>query len=280
MTPGADNSSAEESAETPTSPPEVDARTPDEDTPDELATEKSPANGKDGKAEATPWWDDERMPWKGKPSKADVWCWIGITAIGIFALVMLPLRPILLGYTPYVLVGLTGSRTGMVTIGALGATGDPWWPLGLVIGILSIIKFDLVYFLAGRLWGRGLIEVFTGDSPRARKNAARAERWALKWAVPAVAFTYVPIPMPAPVIYATVAMAGMSWRKFIIVNLISATVLQTGWLLLGWALGEPAVRVLDVYADYAMYLSLAIIAGMVIVAMWRSRKNDSQPAKP
>lgn len=265
MSPTADNSSAEESAETPASPI----------SPDEQGTEGDEPKKDEPKA----WWDDPRMPWKGKPTKADIWCWVGITAIGIFALIMLPLRPILLGYTPYVLVGLTGSRTGMVTIGALGATGDPWWPLGLVIGIISIIKFDLVYFLAGRLWGRGLIEVFTGDSPRARKNAARAERWALKWAAPAVAFTYVPIPMPAPVIYATVAMAGMSWRKFIIVNLISATVLQTGWLLLGWALGEPAVRVLDVYADYAMYVSLAIIAGMIIVALWRSKKNGAQDSK-
>ncbi|NLT31314.1 MAG: DedA family protein, partial [Propionibacterium sp.] len=231
----------------------------------------------DSEAEEPAWWEDERMPWSGEPTKADIGCWIAITAVGIFALVMLPLRPVLLGYTPYVLVGLTGSRTGMVTIGALGATGDPWWPLGLLIGIISIVKFDLIYFWAGKLWGRGLLEVFAGRSPRARRNAERAERWALKYASPAVAVTYLPIPIPAAVIYATVAMAGMSWRKFIIVNLICATILQTGWLTLGWALGAPAVRVVDIYADYSMYVSLAILVGMIVVYVWKSRTKDPEP---
>ncbi|MGJ3508822.1 DedA family protein [Enemella sp. A6] len=265
MASDASRSSAD--AESPTSPepPETGESVAD--------AEAAPAEGK-AEDKDRPWWEDERMPWQGQPTKADIGCWSAITAVGIFALVMLPLRPVLLGYTPYLLVALTGSRTGMVTIGALGATGNPWWPLGLVIGIISIIKFDLIYFWAGKLWGRGVLEVFGGRSPRARRNAERAERLAWKYASPAVVLTYLPIPIPAAVIYATLAMAGMSWRKFILVNLACATVLQIGWLALGWALGAPAVRVVEIYAQYSMYLSLAILAGMIAVMVWRSKKGD------
>lgn len=204
-----------------------------------------------------------------------MWCWSLITFMGIFALVMLPLRPVLLGYTPYLLLGLTGSRTAMVTVGALGATGDPWWPIGLLIGTVSVVKFDFVYFWAGKLWGKGLVDVLAGRSPRAQRNAARAEKLALKYGVLAVIVTYLPIPFPAAIVYATVALAGMSWKKFAIVNLASAAVLQTIWLVIGWQLGETAVAAVEVFAKYSLWISLAVLAGMIIAMIWRGRKNAS-----
>lgn len=224
-------------------------------------------------AEGTPWWADPRMPWSGQPTRADMWCWALIAFLGIFAIAMLPLRPVLLGYTPYLLVALTGSRTGMVTIGALGATGDPWWPAGLVIGIISIIKFDFIYFWAGKLWGRGLFDVIVGDSPRAQRNAARAEKLALKYSALAVLVTYIPIPFPRAVVFATVAMAGMTWKRFALVNLTGAVVIQSIWLVLGWQLGATAVHAVEVFARYSLWVSGAILIAMFVAAWWRGREK-------
>jgi membrane protein DedA with SNARE-associated domain len=215
-------------------------------------------------AEERPWWDDPSLPWAHEPTRKDIVCWTGIALVGIYSLVMLPLRPVLLGYTPYVLAAVSGSRTAMVMIGALAATGHSWWWLGWLVGTLSVVKFDWVYFWAGKLWGRGLLEVMTGDSERARRRNERAERFALRWAVPAVLVTYLPIPLPGPIIYATVGTAGMSWRRFLAVDVIAAALAQALYLYLGYRIGEPAVRLVQQYAQYMVWLSVAILVVMVL----------------
>ena len=155
-------------------------------------------------------------------------------------------------------------------------TNNPLWGLGLVLGILSIVKFDWIYFLAGRLWGRGLIELMGGRSKRAARNADRAERLARRWGVPAVLITYLPIPIPAAVIYATVAMAGMSWKKFWIVNIIGAVVIQCTWVALGFWLGEPARVVVEAYAQISMYVAFALLAA-VFIGVFLNRKKSAPP---
>ena len=224
------------------------------------------------------WWDDPRLPWRGKPGRADIACWTAIAVIGIYSLVLLPLRPVLLGLNPYVLVGLNGSRSGTVTIGAQAAAlGDPWWPLGLVLATVSIVKFDWVYWLAGKLWGHGLIDVLAGRSARAARNAARAEAIARKIGGPAVFLSYyIPI-IPIVIIYASVGAAGMKLRTFLIYDLLGAITTRILFMYLGYRIGEPAIRVVDLIAKYSWYLSLAIIAGMVITAVWRRSRGERAP---
>ena len=221
-----------------------------------------PAPESDAAAER-PWWDDPSLPWAHEPTRRDLTCWTGIGLVGIYSLLMLPLRPVLLGYSPYVLAAVSGSRTAVVMIGALAATGDHWWWLGWLMATVSVVKFDWVYFWAGKLWGRGLLEVMTGTSERARRRNERAERFALRWSVPAVLATYLPIPLPGAVIYATVGAAGMSWRRFLVVDVIGAGVLQALYLYLGYRIGEPAVRFVQEYAKYSIWLSLVLLAVVI-----------------
>lgn len=248
-------------------------RSPDaEATYPEHSTEPFAETTDDGETERE-WWDDPRMPWKGKPGRADLVCWIGIAVVGVYGLIMLPLRAYLVVANPVLQAALTGSRSALVV---LGVTDNPLWGLGLVLGILSIVKFDWIYFLAGRLWGRGLIELMGGRSKRAARNADRAERLARRWGVPAVLITYLPIPIPAAVIYATVAMAGMSWKKFWIVNIIGAVVIQCTWVALGFWLGEPARVVVEAYAQISMYVAFALLAA-VFIGVFLNRKKSALP---
>ena len=124
------------------------------------------------------WWEADGMPWGArKPGRKDITCLVLIVAIAVYGVAMMPLQPIMLGFTPHLLAAL-GSRTGAIMVGALAATGDLWWPVLLVVGSIMAMKFDLVFWWAGRLWGRGLIDMWSGRSPRAAKRNARAERLA------------------------------------------------------------------------------------------------------
>ena len=215
------------------------------------------------------------MPWKGKPSRSDIGCWIGFSLTGIYALVLLPFRPVLLGANPYLLAALGGSRTSAVTIGALYATGIGFWPLGLLLGTLGSVKFDWLYWWAGKLWGRGLIELIAGRSPRAARNAARAERLAQRFGPLAIVITYI-LPLPGAVVYATVAASGMSLRKFLLIDITTAAVTRAIFIYLGFWLGAPAVRVVEAIAKYSWYISIVLLVG-IFFNLWRQSRARLAP---
>jgi membrane protein DedA with SNARE-associated domain len=223
-------------------------------------------------------WDDARLPWKGSPSRSDILCWVGFSLTGLYGLAMLPLRPVLLGANPVLLGFLTGSNSAMVTIGALAATGVGSWPFPLLLGAIGIMKFDLIFWWAGRLWGRGLLEVMSGRSARAARAAARAERLAQRFGVIAILVTYLPIPLPGPIVYATVGAAGMRLRTFLLVDFLGALVSRAGYIWLGYALGQRAVDVVEVIARYSLWLSLLLVAGILIAAF--RRRGAGQNAAP
>lgn len=247
------------------------SRPPDPEAEPDAGTAAAVAPEAAGEAAPPEWWEDPRMPWKGKPSRQDVWCWVLFSLTGVYALVLLPLRPILLTANPYLLAALGGSRTSAVTIGALAATGVGWWPLGLLLGIFGAIKFDPLYWWAGRLWGRGLIEVIAGRSARAARNAARAERIAGRYGPLAILLTYV-VPLPSAVVYATVGAAGMRLRTFLLIDIAGAASTRALYIWLGYALGQPAVEVVEVIAKYSWYLSIALLV-FVFVSVWRQSRR-------
>lgn len=223
------------------------------------------------------WWDDPRMPWKGKPGRNDILCWVGFCLTGLYALVLLPLRPVLLTANPYLLAALGGSRVSAVTIGALAATGVGFWPLGLLLGTVGAAKFNPLYWWAGKLWGRGLLEMVSGRSARAARNAARAERLAQRFGALAIVATYI-LPLPSAVVCATVGAAGMRLRTFLLVDLSTAAVTRGIFIYLGYRIGEPAVHVLEEVARYSWYLSIALLVGVLLTTLRQARRRRGSPA--
>ena len=235
--------------------------------------EEVAASGESSASDEPEWWDDPRMPWGHPPTRNDLACFGAISVLGIYALALLPFRAVLV-MRPFLAAILTGSRTGVVMIGALTAVGQvPWWPLWLVIATLSLVKFDWVYFWAGRLWGRGVFEMIAGKSARARRNAERAEKISIKYSVPALLLAKLPIPLPAAVIYATLGTAGMKWRKFFAWDIAFAALMQSLYFSLGYRIGEPAVEIVAAYGKYLWYVTLAILIGMIVTAVLRSQQK-------
>jgi membrane protein DedA with SNARE-associated domain len=228
--------------------------------------------------QAPEWWEDPRMPWKGKPGRADILCWVGFSVSGIIGLIMIPLRPVLIGHSPLALVAITGSRSGLVTSGALASVGRAdWWLIALVLGIVSSMKWDPLFWWAGRLWGRGMIDVVAGRSRWAARTADKAEWLGRRFGIPAVLLCYI-LPLPAAVVYATVGMAGMRLRTFILVDLLGSALICSFYVWLGFRLGQRAVTIVDVIAKYSGYISIALIAFIVINGILQANKQRSTAA--
>ena len=238
---------------------------PDGDPPPEVAA---------ADAAQREWWDDPSLPWKHKPARADIAClgWVGF--MGVFGLAMLPLRSWLLGLDPWLLVSLTGSRSGAAALGALARVdGGRPWALAVAFGVVMSIKLDWVFWWAGKLWGRGMIEVWAGQSPRAARQYARAERWARRFGWVGMFIAYVPIPLPLmQVIFVLAGAQGWTLRRFIALDALASL----SWLLIyvgfGWVVGEPAVVLLRAYAKVAQYVAIALVVVVVGSLIVRNRR--------
>lgn len=218
------------------------------------------------------WWDDPRLPWRHKPTRADIACYAAIAILGVWALVMLPLRPLLLANPPLSAV-INGGRASVVATGAwIEVNGGPILAYWLAV-TASIVKFDWVYWWAGRLWGHAILDSFTGQSRMSKRRAEIVLRFTHRYESLAVIATYLPLPLPMALIYAAVGASGMRLRKFLVIDIIAAAVTQAGYLALGWWIGEPAVRIVKVYADYSWYLTIAILVVMLGTWWWRRSRT-------
>lgn len=225
----------------------------------------APATPEAAKPAEPEWWDDPGLPWRHKPTRRDWTCMAWIGFMGMFGLAMIPMRAWLLGLDPQWLLVLTGGRTGAVATGVMTRVGQaPWWALALVVGTIVSLKFDWVYWWAGRLWGRGIIEVWAGQSKRAAKQYQRAERWANKLGWVGMIVAYAPFPLPLmPVIFVLFGSSGMTIKKFLALDFAVAA----GWLVLyfglGYWIGEPAAEVIKAYAKYANYVAIGLLVVII-----------------
>lgn len=227
--------------------------------------------------DAKEWWDNPGMPWKHEPGRADKACMACIGLMGVYGLAMLPLRGWLLGLHAPLLAALTGSRSATTASGALASQGQlHHWVWVLLAASIMSIKFDWIFWWAGNLWGRGMIEVWAGQSERAQRNYARAERWADRMGWLGMFVAYVPIPLPLmQVVFVLAGSAGMGWKKFMALDFLASTLWLAGYFTLGWMVGEPAVALLKQYARIGNYVAIALVIGIVLTTVRaQMRKKD------
>lgn len=236
---------------------------------EEMSAQQAPAPASDAKAERDPW-DDPRLPWAGKPRRVDIACWAGITLSGLYYLLLLPFRASLVGTHPVLLVLLNGSTEGIVSGAAFARVGHGSLALVLLAAIPGLMKFDLLYWWAGRLWGERIILLLSGRRKHGAKFIARVSRWGRWFTWPIVVL--VPfLPLPNPIVYAVAGWAGMSVATFLILDLIG-TLMWAGMLAgLGYSLGHHAVVVAQTISRYGLWVSIAIVA-LVVAAQVRSAR--------
>jgi membrane-associated protein len=216
-------------------------------------------------------WDDPRLPWQGKPRAADIFCWLGIVFSGLFYWVLLPVRLSLVGTHPVVAELLNGSTESIISAGAFARAGDGTLAVVVLAAIPGLMKFDALYWWAGRLWGERFIMALPG-SRRVAKQMARAQRVGRRFTWPAVVVGSF-LPVPRAIVFVIVGWAGMRLVTFLVLDLIG-TVLWAGLLAgLGYALGHHAVATARTISHYSWWVTIGIVALTVLVVLRSQRRS-------
>jgi membrane-associated protein len=216
-------------------------------------------------------WDDPRVPWAGKPRRVDILCWAGIMLSGIYYYATLPVRASLVGTHPVLLELMNGSTEAIVAAAAFARVGHGSLVVVLLASIPGQMMFDPLYWWAGRLWGERVVALFGGRRNRGVRYMARVRRWGRKFTWPAVVISPF-LPIPNAIIYIIAGWAGMRLITFIILDAIGS-LLWAGMLAgLGYELGHHAVVVAQTISHYGLWVSLGLVA-IIVVFQVRSQRR-------
>jgi membrane-associated protein len=218
------------------------------------------------------------VPWEGHPERLDYFLLAGITISGIYALALLPLTPSLVGSHPVWLEILRGSLSGMVTMGALSRTGHASLFVAVIAALPGLMMFDWVYWWAGRRWGKGVIDLFIGNHPKAAARTARLERLIHRFGWIAVVIAYFQ-PVPNVLIYAAAGWTRMRLVTFLVLDLIGSLLWIGLCVGLGYAIGQRAVDVAKGVSHYALYLTIALVV-VVFARQWWVTSRSSRAPRP
>jgi membrane-associated protein len=216
-------------------------------------------------------WDDPRVPWAGRPRRVDILCWAGIVISGLYYWALLPFVAPLVGTHPVLLEVLNGNTAAIIAAAAFVRVGHGTLVIVLLAAIPGLMKFDVLYWWAGRLWGERIIAILSGRRNRGARYMARVQRWGRKFTWPAVVLAPF-LPIPTAIIYVVVAWAGMGLVTFLILDAIGS-LLWAGLLAgLGYELGHHAVVVAQAISHYGLWISIALIVVIVFFQV-RSQRN-------
>jgi membrane-associated protein len=202
-------------------------------------------------------------PWLGRPRARDLLCLAGIALSGLYALAMIPFTPALIATRPVLLELLSGSTSSIV---AAGAFSDIESKLQLTVVVAAalpgLVKFDLLFWWAGVLWGRRIVQMLAQHSRHAAAFARQAEGRGSRFAGPAVLLSAF-LPVPSPLVYAAAGWAGLRIIPFIILDLVGSAAWAASLAVLGYLLGSRGVAAANLVSHYA----LATIIGLILIAL-------------
>ena len=207
-----------------------------------------------------------QLPWEGKARTVDIICVAAILASTVYTYAVLPFRASLVGTHPVALELLNGSTEGIIAAAAFAKVGHGTLAVALLAGVFGFMKFDLLWWWAGHLWGERIIHMAFPRKGRGARYMARVDRWGRKFLWPAMVL--VPfVPIPAAIVYVIAGWAGMRLTTFLILDVIGAA-LWVGTLAgLGYAMGHHAVVVAQKISHYGLWVTIGLVALVVVMAV-------------
>jgi membrane-associated protein len=217
--------------------------------------------------------DPTPLPWgDGPPERTDLFLIGAITLSGIYLLILIPLTPALVGSHPVVLELLKGSLSAMITMGAMSRVGDASLAVAVLAAIPGLMMFDWLYWWAGRRWGENAISFFVGNHPKAAARTAKLERIIHRFGWLAIVIAYFQ-PVPNVLIYAAAGWTRMRLRTFLLLDLIGSLLWIGLCVGLGYAIGQRAVDVAKGVSRYALYVTIALVAIVLLRQYWAARRQ-------
>jgi membrane-associated protein len=204
-------------------------------------------------------------PWTGRARVRDIACLAGLVLSSLYGLAMIPLTPSLISTHPVLLEVLSGSTPSIVAAGAFSDV-DSKLQMTVVVAaaLVGLMKFDLLFWWAGRLWGHGAVQWLGVRNGRAAALARVAEQRGSRFAGLAVLLTGILPGVPGPLVYAAAGWVGLGLVPFLVFDLIGSAAWAALLAGLGYELGPAGVHAANLVSHYAL---LAIIAALVAVAV-------------
>jgi membrane-associated protein len=208
---------------------------------------------------------------------ADVCCGVGL-ALGIAATyVFIALTPSLLAHHGVLLEAVAGTNAAIVSGGALARVGRDSLMLVIAAPICTIALYDVFYWWAGARWGNRLAAFYSQNNPRMARWIDRAERLVRRGGVWTLAVGYY-LPIPNNIIFLSCGTSGMPLWTFLLGDLIGLMLWEALLVGLGWAIGHPAVHVVDAIGRYSLRITIGLVVILIAVAVIRGRRRTRQAA--
>lgn len=222
-------------------------------------------------ADARQKWRDA-MPWEHPMSRGDKFLVFATLGIILLMAASMPVRPFLLASHPTLLSAATGSLSAIGAGAAFARVGDGALWVVIAAGVFGMIKFDWLFWLAGRRWGGKIIELWApGDV--AQRFVATIRSWP-SWAMPLVVIAAALPGIPAPAVFAVAGLGGMRLAAFLLYDAIGAALIAGLVAGLGYGAGQHAVDVVLAIDRYALWITLALVSVVSIRAGHRGYRED------
>ena len=206
--------------------------------------------------------------------RAEIACVTGIVVKSVFALAMLPLTPSLVGTDPVLLEALRGSTSALAAGGAFARVGQASLLLAVLAPVPTLLVVTPFFWWAGRLWGPKAAATLGGGHPKAEKWAHRSGAHLERYGGLAVALAPF-LPVPSSFVDAAAGWTGMSFRRFMVFDLVGMLTWIGLIVGLGYLVGHPAVQVAKEISHYALLITVAIVAIAIAVGVLRARSWSS-----
>ena len=220
------------------------------------------------------------LPWDGRPRARDVCCLFAIAVSAGYALVTIPLTPALIASHPVLLELLTGSTSSIVAAGAFSDV-ESKLQLALVVAaaLPGLMRFDWVFWWAGRLWGHQIVGKLSRRSPRAAALASAIETRGRWFAGPLVALAAFLPDGVSTAIYAAAGWTGLPLIPFLLFDALGSAAFTTLAALGGYLLGSEGVTLANLISRYAIVTVCVLVAAMIAPHLWHSWR-DRRARKP
>ena len=218
-------------------------------------------------------WRDMR-PWDSPMARADKVLICSTVAIIALMLLTLPIRPFLLATHPVALSAVTGSLSAVGAAAAFARIGgtDVW--LVVAAGVFGMIKFDWLFWWAGRRWGAKGVRFFTPPG-RAQRFVERVRSWP-RWSTGLLVVAAALPGVPSVPLFLLAGLAGMRLVAFLVFDALGSALVVGLVAGLGYGLGQTAVDVVLAIDNYAGWISIALI---VIVSVRAGRRGQPTTAR-
>jgi len=210
-------------------------------------------------------------PWHGRPRASDVLCALAIAVSGVYAVATIPLVPELISTHPVLLELLTGSTSSIM---AAGAYSDVETKLQLALVVVAalpgIMRFDWVFWWAGKLWGHRIVERLGNRSPRMARLAGLAEARGRRWAGPLVALASFLPSGASTAVYAAAGWAGLPLLAFVLWDTLGSAAWVSVVAIGGYLLGSNGVALAGLVSRYATVTICVLVVLFIAPQAWHT----------